>query len=121
MKDCYEILGTSIKSVYSIEVCKSEAERNGYIEQCYKRRKMILKAELDYMIKKQEPFEEINNRIKECEEAYGQIKTEELREKYNETIVEKIKAEEWIATIGNTGSGFRKLKSKQEKLKEKIE
>lgn len=121
MKDCYEVLGTSIKTVYSIEICKNEAERNSYIEQCYKRRKKILEAEKDYMIKKQEPLEEIDNRIKGTKEAYEQIKNEPLREKYNKTIAEKVKAEEWIATIGNTGSRFRKLKSKQEKLKEKIE
>lgn len=121
MKDCYEILGTSIKSVYSIEVCKNEAERNSYIEQCYKGRKKILEAEKDYLIRKQEPLEEINRRIKECKEVYEQIKTEELREKYNKTIEEKAKAQEWIATIGNTGSGFRKLKSRHEKVKEKIE
>ncbi len=120
MKDCYEILGTSIKTVYSMEICKDEAERNSYIEQCYKRRKKILEAKKDYMIEKKESLEGIERKIKGCKEAYEHIKNEPLREKYNKTIAEKVKAEEWIATIGNTGSGFRKLKSRHEEVKEKM-
>lgn len=93
MKDCYKIIGTSWEAIHLTG--KNEAEQNRHIKEKYEFTKKQLETKMENPNITQERLEELLQQEKECDNAYEKIKTGELRENYNEEVVQKSSMENW--------------------------